>query len=55
MLYIDNQYFILMKTTNDLRVIFSSLEDPRNDINKNHKLEDILLIGVISLICEADT
>ncbi len=44
-----------MKTTNDLRVIFSQLEDPRSDINKLHKLEDILLIGVISVICAADT
>jgi len=40
-----------MKTTSDLRVIFSQLEDPRSDINKLHKLEDILLIGVISVIC----
>jgi len=44
-----------MKTTNDLRVIFSQLEDPRSNINKLHKLEDILLIGVISVICAADT
>ncbi len=52
---IYNQYFILIKTTNDLRVIFSQIEDPRSDINKLHKLEDILLIGVIVLICAADT
>ena len=44
-----------MKTTNDLRLIFSQLEDPRSNINKLHKLEDILLIGVISVICAADT
>jgi len=44
-----------MKTTSDLRVVFSQIEDPRSDINKLHKLEDILLIGVISVICAADT
>jgi predicted transposase YbfD/YdcC len=44
-----------MKTTKDLRSIFSQLEDPRSHINKLHKLEDILLIGIISVICAADT
>lgn len=44
-----------MKITNNLRVIFSQLEDPRSHINKLHKLEDILLIGIISVICAADT
>ena len=44
-----------MKITSDLRVVFSQIEDPRSDINKLHKLEDILLIGVISVICAADT
>ncbi len=44
-----------LKTTNDLRSVFSQIDDPRSDINKLHKLEDILLIGIISVICAADT
>ncbi len=45
----------ILKTTNELRSIFSQIDDPRSDINKLHKLEDILLIGIISVICAADT
>ena len=44
-----------MKTTNELRSIFSQIDDPRSDINKLHQLEDILLVGIISVICAADT
>lgn len=44
-----------LKTANELRSIFSQIDDPRSDINKLHKLEDILLIGIISVICAADT
>jgi len=44
-----------LKTITDIKSIFSSIEDPRRDINKLHKLEDILLIGIISVICAADT
>lgn len=44
-----------MKTITEIKSIFSSIEDPRSDINKLHKLEDILLIGIISIICAADT
>jgi len=44
-----------LETTNELRSIFSQIDDPRSDINKLHKLEDILLIGIISVICAADT
>ena len=44
-----------MKTTNKLKSLFSSIEDPRSHVNKLHKLEDILLIGIISVICAADT
>jgi len=44
-----------LKTTGKLRSIFSQIDDPRSDINKLHKLEDILLIGIISVICAADT
>ena len=46
---------IILETTNSLRAIFSQIDDPRSDINKLHKLEDILLIGVIAVICAADT
>lgn len=45
----------VLKTTNELRSIFTQIDDPRSDINKLHKLEDILLIGIISVICAADT
>lgn len=45
----------ILKTTSELRSIFSKIDDPRSDINKLHKLEDILLIGIISVICAADT
>jgi predicted transposase YbfD/YdcC len=45
----------VLKTANELRSIFSQIDDPRSDINKLHKLEDILLIGIISVICAADT
>lgn len=44
-----------MRTTNDFRSIFSDLDDPRSDINKLHRLDDILLIGIVSVICAADT
>nr|WP_320154002.1 ISAs1 family transposase [uncultured Draconibacterium sp.] len=44
-----------MKTPIELRSVFSQIDDPRSDINKLHKLEDILLIGIISVICAADT
>lgn len=44
-----------METTDELKSIFSRIDDPRSDINKLHKLEDILLIGIISVICAADT
>ena len=45
----------ILKATNNFRSIFSNIDDPRSDINKLHKLEDILLIGIISVICAADT
>lgn len=45
----------ILKTTNQFKSIFSNIDDPRSDINKLHNLEDILLIGIISVICAADT
>jgi hypothetical protein len=43
------------RNDNELRSIFGKIEDPRSDINKLHKLEDIFLIGIISVVCAADT
>ena len=44
-----------MKTANKLTSIFGQIDDPRSDINKLHNLIDILLIGIISVICGAET
>jgi predicted transposase YbfD/YdcC len=44
-----------LETLQQISSIFSQIDDPRSDINKLHKLEDILLIGIISVICAADT
>lgn len=44
-----------MNSDNKLASIFGSVEDPRSHINKLHKLNDILLIGIISVICGAET
>lgn len=44
-----------MKTNNKLRSIFNAIDDPRRDITKLHNLNDILLIGIISVICGAET
>ncbi len=38
-----------------LITIFSKIDDPRRDITKQHKLEDILLMGIISVICGASS
>ncbi len=44
-----------METTNKLSSIFSQIDDPRRDLTKLHQLNDILLIGIISVICGADS
>lgn len=44
-----------METINKLSSVFNQIDDPRSHINKLHKLEDILLIGIISVICAAET
>lgn len=41
--------------TNLFKEYFGRLEDPRSHINKLHDLNDILLIGIISVICGAET
>ena len=35
--------------------IFTQIDDSRRDLTKLHNLNDILLIGIISVICGADT
>lgn len=44
-----------MDSNNKLISIFGSVEDPRSHINQLHDLVDILLIGIISVICGAET
>ena len=44
-----------METTNNLRSIFGKIDDPRRDLTKLHELNDLLLIGIISVICGADS
>lgn len=44
-----------MNTDNNLISIFGSIEDPRSHINQLHNLVDILLVGIISVICGAET
>lgn len=38
-----------------LQSYFESLEDPRSHINQLHSLNNILVIGVVSVICGAET
>lgn len=45
----------ILETSNKLRSIFNAIDDPRRDITKLHNLNDILLIGIISVICGAET
>jgi len=44
-----------METSNDLVRIFSQIQDPRSHINRLHNVVDILLIGIISVLCGAET
>ena len=44
-----------MQDTNKLLTIFRQVDDPRRDLGKEHDLTDILLIGIISVICGADS
>lgn len=44
-----------LKTTRNLRSILEQIEDPRRDLTRLHNLNDILLIGIIAVICGADT
>jgi len=38
-----------------LTSIFKQMDDPRRDLGKHHNLNDILLIGIIAVICGAET
>ncbi|MGB1284780.1 MAG: ISAs1 family transposase [Polaribacter sp.] len=44
-----------MKTSTKLFSIFGRIEDPRSHINQLHDLVDILGIGILSVICGAET
>jgi predicted transposase YbfD/YdcC len=44
-----------MNANNELVSIFGSVQDPRSHINQLHNLVDILLIGIIAVICGAET
>jgi hypothetical protein len=44
-----------VNNNSELISIFGSVEDPRSHINQLHDLEDILVIGIISVICGAET
>lgn len=44
-----------MNLDNKLISIFGNVQDPRSHINQLHNLVDILLIGIISVICGAET
>jgi predicted transposase YbfD/YdcC len=38
----------------DLLVHFSIITDPRSDINKKHKLIDIIFIGIVAVLCGSE-
>ena len=44
-----------MTTNSKLMSIFGTVDDPRSHINQRHDIVDILLIGIISVICGAET
>jgi len=44
-----------MRSDSKIISIFKQVEDPRSHINQLHNLIDILLIGIISVICGAET
>jgi hypothetical protein len=44
-----------MKKDNNLNTVFRTLTDPRSHLNKLHPLNDILPIGIVSVLCGAET
>lgn len=53
MLIISNLY--ILKTTNKLKTIFGQIPDFRRSHKQLYDLESILVIGIISVICGADS
>ncbi|WP_081661817.1 ISAs1 family transposase [Gillisia sp. JM1] len=53
--YTDNQYFTHLKTAQKLKTIFGQIPDFRRSHKQLYDLESILLIGIISVICGADS
>ena len=49
------KYLSNMHTSHKLMSIFGTIDDPRSHINQQHDIVDILLIGIISVICGAET
>jgi hypothetical protein len=37
-----------------IKTHFAALEDPRSEINRKHKLLDIIVIAIIAVICGAN-
>ncbi len=54
-IYFVIKYLESMLEQSKLKHIFSEVQDYRSDINKLHNLIDSLLIGIISVICGAET
>lgn len=51
-------YIILITskiTSQKLTIIFKEVKDTSLDLPKLHKLNDILIISVLGVICDADT
>jgi len=44
-----------LNTSGNLKFIFGQIEDHRSHINQLHNLVDILLIGIIAVLCGAET
>jgi len=44
-----------LKRSGNLKDLFEQIDDHRSHINQHHNLVDILLIGVIAVICGAET
>ena len=44
-----------MGTSDNLKCIFGQIEDHRSHINQLHNLVDIVLIGIIAVLCGAET
>ncbi len=55
MYYINNQHLNSLDANNKLKGILGSIEDSKSHINQLHSLVDILLIGIISVICGVET